>query len=87
VLFRLIEPIGGNVTIDGVDIKTIGLDTLRSRITIIPQEPILMSGTVRYNLDPFGEYSEEILLESLKRVGLKKVALTDMIEAKGSNLR
>ena len=86
MLFRLIEPIAGTVIIDGVDLKNIGLDTLRSRITIIPQEPILMSGTVKYNLDPFNEFDEDVLLESLKRVGLKKVALMDMIEAKGSNL-
>jgi ABC-type multidrug transport system fused ATPase/permease subunit len=72
--------------IDGVDLSTVGLDALRSRITIIPQEPILMSGTVRYNLDPFNEFDEESLNESLLRVGLGKVALSDVIEAKGSNI-
>jgi ABC-type multidrug transport system fused ATPase/permease subunit len=86
VLFRLIEPAGGKVLIDGVDISSVGLDALRSRITIIPQEPILMSGTVRYNLDPFNEFDDALLSESLARVGLGKVALADSIEAKGSNI-
>ena len=86
VLFRLIEPTGGAVRIDGVNLQEVGLDALRSRITIIPQEPILMSGTVRYNLDPFNEYEDELLLDSLCRVGLRNLMLNDPIDSKGSNI-
>ncbi|OMH83059.1 Multidrug resistance-associated protein 1 [Zancudomyces culisetae] len=51
-LFRIIEPYEGHIFIDGIDITKIGLHDLRSRISIIPQDPVLFSGTVRFNLDP-----------------------------------
>lgn len=57
VLFRLNEATGGRILVDGVDISTLGLKTLRQNITIIPQDPVLASGTIRSNLDPFDEYS------------------------------
>ena len=54
-LFRILEATGGSILIDGVNIADVGLDDLRSRLTIIPQDPVLFSGTIRSNLDPFGE--------------------------------
>ena len=59
-LFRIteVEPDGGKILIDGIDISNIGLSLLRLSLAIIPQDPVMFSNTVRYNLDPFGERSE-----------------------------
>ncbi|XP_035889629.1 canalicular multispecific organic anion transporter 2 isoform X2 [Phyllostomus discolor] len=65
-LFRILEASEGEIRIDGLNIADIGLHDLRSKLTIIPQEPILFSGTLRKNLDPFGSYSEEDLWHALK---------------------
>merc|ERR1711906_36453 len=71
-LFRIteIEADGGQMLIDDVDIKTIGLNSLRLGLSIIPQDPVMFSNTVRYNLDPFEEKSEYELWEALKKVQL-----------------
>ncbi len=69
-LFRLVEPARGQVLIDDVDISQIGLDDLRSRLAIIPQDPVLFEGTVRSNLDPFNQYSDSDLWDVLRSVHL-----------------
>ncbi|KAF5820377.1 putative ABC-type xenobiotic transporter [Helianthus annuus] len=73
VLFRLVEPSGGSITIDGINISTLGLHDLRSRFGIIPQEPILFEGTVRSNIDPIGQHSDEEIWRSLERCQLNDV--------------
>ncbi|KAF2501023.1 ATP-dependent bile acid permease [Lophium mytilinum] len=69
-LFRFLEAREGKIVIDGIDISSIKLRLLRSRLAIIPQDPVLFSGTVRSNLDPFKEHSDERLKEALLRVHL-----------------
>ncbi|KAL5284718.1 ABCC4.2 family protein [Megaselia abdita] len=69
-LFRLAHN-DGYIFIDGLDISTLGLHDIRSKISIIPQEPVLFSGTLRYNLDPFGTKSDDDLWRALNDVQLK----------------
>jgi ABC-type multidrug transport system fused ATPase/permease subunit len=69
-LFRFLEAREGSIHIDGIDISKIKLHDLRSRIAIIPQDPVLFSGTIRSNLDPFDEHTDQELRDALERVHL-----------------
>ncbi|KAF9449105.1 multidrug resistance-associated ABC transporter [Macrolepiota fuliginosa MF-IS2] len=85
----------GDVFYDGINTKNINLEALRSKITIIPQIPELISGTLRRNLDPFEQYDDAILNDSLRASGLfslqaedteKRLTLDSQISSGGSNL-
>lgn len=73
-LFRLAE-VQGEIDIDDIVTSSIGLHELRSKISIIPQEPVLFSGTVRKNLDPFDQYSDHVLWNALEEVRCCKIML------------
>jgi ABC-type multidrug transport system fused ATPase/permease subunit len=91
-LFRIVEPPVGTVFVDDIDITTLPLETLRSRIAIIPQDPILFSGTFRQNVDPFDQYSDTDVLYALERSHLSQVleslpqGLQTIVQEGGCNL-
>jgi len=101
-LYRLAELTSGTIKVDGVDVSKLGLNDLRSRIAIIPQDPVLFSGTLRSNLDPFDRYDDARLYDAMKRACLlegspnekpdgtstpvKRFALDTVIEDEGLNL-
>ncbi|KAG9067481.1 hypothetical protein KI688_012264 [Linnemannia hyalina] len=91
-LFRIIEAAQGSIIIDGIDISTLGLHELRSRLTIIPQEPFLFGDTIRLNLDPFGKYTDAEIWAALESASLKSYittlseGLSTVIENGGENM-
>ena len=91
-LCRIIEKLEGSIEIDGVDISTVGLADLRDQITIIPQDPVLFTGTLRFNLDPQGKLKDKQLEDMVEGAGLKPLLERDgngldfKISYKGDNL-
>merc|ERR1711871_32451 len=71
-LFRMMEPTSGCLKFDDIDICKLGLDDVRNAISIIPQEPVLFSGTLRFNLDPFDSYTDLELWSALEKASLKE---------------
>ncbi|XP_010512144.1 PREDICTED: ABC transporter C family member 10 [Camelina sativa] len=90
-LFRLVEPVGGKIVVDGVDISRIGVHDLRSRFGIIPQDPTLFNGTVRFNMDPLCQHSDAEIWEVLGKCQLREVVqekengLDSLVVEDGSN--
>lgn len=72
-LSRIVELLSGSIKIDGLDIAKVPLKDLRSRITVIPQEPTLFNCSLRFNLDPLNNYSDDELLRVLKKASLQKI--------------
>eukprot|EP00615_Pteridomonas_danica_P010179 CAMPEP_0114329460 /NCGR_PEP_ID=MMETSP0101-20121206/1097_1 /TAXON_ID=38822 ORGANISM="Pteridomonas danica, Strain PT" /NCGR_SAMPLE_ID=MMETSP0101 /ASSEMBLY_ACC=CAM_ASM_000211 /LENGTH=661 /DNA_ID=CAMNT_0001459141 /DNA_START=21 /DNA_END=2006 /DNA_ORIENTATION=+ len=85
-LFRLCELDSGQITLDGQDILSLGLKTLRSSLAMIPQEAVLIEGTVEENLDPFSEMPTEDLEKVLNKVGLSATMLKQQVGTGGSSL-
>ncbi|KAJ3207721.1 Multidrug resistance-associated protein 1, partial [Entophlyctis luteolus] len=91
-LFRMVEPESGEIVIDGIPTTSIGVKDLRSNLSIIPQDPVLFSGTVRLNLDPFGKHTDHELWLALESSGLKEsvqdmeAGLDSPIDSGGENM-
>ncbi|XP_001843089.2 probable multidrug resistance-associated protein lethal(2)03659 [Culex quinquefasciatus] len=85
-LFRL-APIEGKILIDGIDTGVVSLESLRSKISIIPQDPVLFSATIRYNLDPFSLYDDDALWRAINEVELRSAisGLDYMVTESGTN--
>ena len=85
VILRIIETTNGEIRLDGVDTKKIGLQDLRSKITIVPQDSVLFSGTVKFNLDPWSKETKEQLMTTLSKLGLS-LQLDMVVTEGGANL-
>ncbi|KAJ2618274.1 hypothetical protein EV177_000124 [Coemansia sp. RSA 1804] len=83
-LMRFVEATKGRIVLDGIDISKIGLDDLRRNITIIPQDPVLFNGTIRYNIDPFEEYPDELIWDALNRVHMTREQTSHAMSASTS---
>lgn len=70
-LLRMVELAGGEILVDGVDLRQLGLNDVRKKMTIIPQDPVLFSGTIRFNLDPFNQHTDVELWDALEKSHMK----------------
>lgn len=88
-LLRLVEIESGTVHIDGINVANIGLHALRSKVSVIPQDPVLFSGSVRSNIDPFQRFTDAQLWDGLRRTRLNNrvKTLDDPVEENGANFR
>uniref|UniRef100_A0A7S1MGY5 ATP-dependent transporter ycf16 n=1 Tax=Alexandrium catenella TaxID=2925 RepID=A0A7S1MGY5_ALECA len=92
VLLRLLEPRAGRVLLNGVDTRDVGLATLRQSLGLVPQDPVLFSGSLKYNLDPFGQYSDGRLWKALALTHMTDIVkgwdakLNFQVAEEGSNL-
>ncbi|GMP47035.1 hypothetical protein CsSME_00014973 [Camellia sinensis var. sinensis] len=90
-LFRLVEPVGGKIVVDRIDISMLGLHDLRSHFGIIPQDPTLFNATVRYNLDSLSQHTDHEIWEALGKCQLREVvvekedSLDSLVADDGSN--
>lgn len=80
-LYRLSELESGKITIDDVDVSHLGLKALRSKLSIIPQDPVLFRGSIRKNLDPFNESTDDKLWDALRRTGLIDALRMEAVKA------
>ncbi len=91
-LFRIVEPPAGSVFIDGIDITSLPLSLLRNSIAIIPQDPMLFSGSFRENIDPFSQFTDAQVMDALRRAHLSSLfaglpsGLSTTVHEGGSNL-
>jgi len=91
-IMRIVEPRGGRILLEGEDTQLIGLRTLRSAMAVVPQDPVLMQGTLRSNIDPFSHHSDTNLWRAIRLARLEEVingldgGLNCTIAACGSNL-
>lgn len=90
-LFRIEELVSGQILIDGIDISTLPVQELRSKLCIIPQDPVMFSASVRFNLDPFTERTDDDIWDVLASVNMTSTIknltnqLDEMVAESGEN--
>jgi len=72
-LTRIVEIVGGSVTIDGLEASKVDLHKLREKITVIPQDPVIFEGSIKFNLDPLRRHTDEFLIKIMHDAGLEKL--------------